>query len=289
MALAGIFSAFAALVTWGIGDFFTQRSAKKFGDWESLFNLSLIATLLLFPFVYKDLPGIINLNALDWAVLALVSVSYFTAQLVTLEAFRRGKLAIVEPLGAAEIPVSALLAFIFLKEIIPAKELLFVFLLVIGLILIGLRSYHFKKHSWLERGLALSLLSAFLYGLINFLVGFSARLSGPLITVWIFNLLLMLIGLIYLLMRRRFGRAISDLRNYTGSLILAGGLESIGWFFFAFAAKYLSITIALALSEGYIIIAVLLGVFWNKEKLLIHQKIGLIAAVTGAIILAALV
>lgn len=50
----------------------------------------------------------------------------------------------------------------------------------------------------------------------------------------------------------------------------------------------ISIGIATALSESYIIVAVLLGLVVNKERLDVHQKIGLIVAIAAAITLAAI-
>ena len=47
-----------------------------------------------------------------------------------------------------------------------------------------------------------------------------------------------------------------------------------------------AISISVALSEGYIIITVLLGMYVNKEFLGKHQKIGLFLAVVSAIALA---
>jgi drug/metabolite transporter (DMT)-like permease len=46
------------------------------------------------------------------------------------------------------------------------------------------------------------------------------------------------------------------------------------------------IAISVALSESYIIIAVLLGMFVNKERLRKHQIFGMIVAIISAILLA---
>jgi uncharacterized membrane protein len=46
------------------------------------------------------------------------------------------------------------------------------------------------------------------------------------------------------------------------------------------------ISISVAISESYIIIAVLLGYFVNKEKLRKHQIIGLTLAIVSAVYLA---
>jgi drug/metabolite transporter (DMT)-like permease len=64
--------------------------------------------------------------------------------------------------------------------------------------------------------------------------------------------------------------------------------DNIAWIAFAFAMTLSPIGITTALSESYIIIAVLLGIFVSKEKLEQHQKIGLVVAVGSAVLLALL-
>ena len=62
-------------------------------------------------------------------------------------------------------------------------------------------------------------------------------------------------------------------------------LDNTAWIAFAFAMTFSNIGIVVALTESYIVIAVLLGVFVNKEYLRMHQKIGVAIAVASAIAL----
>lgn len=64
-------------------------------------------------------------------------------------------------------------------------------------------------------------------------------------------------------------------------------VDNLAWIAFAFAMILAPIAIAVAISESYIIVAVLLGMFVNKEFLRTHQKIGLVLALVAAITLAA--
>lgn len=54
----GITFAFIAMFCWGFGDFLIQKSTRKFGDWETLLLISLVGVIILFPFIYKDLPSL---------------------------------------------------------------------------------------------------------------------------------------------------------------------------------------------------------------------------------------
>src|ERR1700722_16118091 len=91
-----------AIVGWGVGDFLIQRSARKLGDWEALFFITLFATIVLFPFVY---PALSALSGYEWLVLSCTSVVILVAALFNFEALRIGKISIVEPIYAMEVPI----------------------------------------------------------------------------------------------------------------------------------------------------------------------------------------
>lgn len=71
------------------------------------------------------------------------------------------------------------------------------------------------------------------------------------------------------------------------STILQAVLDNAAWISFAFATTFISIGIATAISEGYIALAALLGIFLGREKLRGHQLAGVIVALTAILILAA--
>src|SRR3989338_9502110 len=72
----GIIFALIALVSWGVGDFFIQRSARKFGDWESIFAIEITGLVVLLPFVFRDLGGILNLSGREILILLAVGLAF---------------------------------------------------------------------------------------------------------------------------------------------------------------------------------------------------------------------
>jgi len=54
----GIGLAFVAMLCWGIGDFWIQKSTRKVGDSEALFFITAFGAAVLLPFVYKDIPAL---------------------------------------------------------------------------------------------------------------------------------------------------------------------------------------------------------------------------------------
>jgi len=62
----GILMILLAIIGWGLGDFFIQKCARKYGDWEPLFAITLFGAIVLFPFVYKDIPAIFSFSSSFW-------------------------------------------------------------------------------------------------------------------------------------------------------------------------------------------------------------------------------
>lgn len=139
----GILLALTALISWGLGDFLIQRSTRKFGDWVALFYVTAFGAIVLFPFVLNDLVSSFTFHsALLWLA---AGVTLFFA-LLDFEALRVGKISVIEPIYAFEIPVAALLAVYFVHERLTAIQILLIFSVMLGIFLISTRSFgHFKR------------------------------------------------------------------------------------------------------------------------------------------------
>jgi drug/metabolite transporter (DMT)-like permease len=284
----GIIFAFIALLFWGFGDFLIQRSTRKFGDWETLFIISLFGVIVLTPFVHKDFPNLFQFDKAFWILLG-ISVILFIAAILDFEALKKGKLSIIEPVLALEVPVSVILAFTIIKEEISLIQLILISLIVIGLSLMSIKSYHLSRKVWIEKGVILGILGSIFMGATNFFVGFASRITNPLLTNWFIDVFLTLVCIFYLSFNNKFKKMFRDFKHNKNLLLGVSFLDNGAWIAFAFAASLAPIAIVVALSESYVALAVLLGLFINKEKLLLHQKLGLIISILGAITLAILV
>jgi drug/metabolite transporter (DMT)-like permease len=217
-----------------------------------------------------------------------ISIVLFAAALLDFEALKKGKIAIVEPIYALEVPVAAILAFSVIKESVDMIQLLLISLLVIGLVLVSLKSTKFSKKIWIEKGVILAVIGSVFMGVTNFLVGFASRVTNALVVNWFISVFLTLVCLFYIMSNHRMGKLIHDFENNKKLLLSMSLLDNLAWVAFAIAMTLIPIIIAVALSESYIALAALLGMAIGKEKLLIHQKFGLCVALSCAIILAVL-
>ena len=282
----GILLAFGALICWGFGDFNLQKLIRKLGDWGTLLIITLFGWIVLTPFVYKDLSFLFSFQDNSFLILMTAAVVISIAALLDFEALKQGKLAIVEPVLALEVPVSLVLSLFIIKETIGFLQLVLIFILILGLILVSLKSKHLLKRNWIERGVLVALLGALFMGSSNFLVGFASRITNPLLTNWFINMVMALLALVYLVFNKKVKEVIKDVKENKRLTFSTCILDNGAWVFFAFSMSLIPIAIAVAVSESYIALVALLGLVINKEYLMRHQKVGLLISLVSAIALA---
>lgn len=281
----GIIFAVLALLSWGIGDFLIQKSTRKFGDWISLFYIEAFSTAVLFPFVYKDLAGILSSKS-DLIFLILTSALLLFVAIFDFEALKRGKISVVEPIFALEVLITASLSIFVLKEALTSAQMFFIAILIIGIILVSIKSFHHFKHISLEKGVTFAFLATAGMGVINFLFGVGSRLTSPLLINWFTGAILMIATFLYLVIKSRVPLMVEDFKKNKKLVLGVSFVDNFAWVAYSFSTLYIPIAIATGISESYIALAAVLGIAFNKEKLNKHQIFGLPLAIIAAVILA---
>lgn len=278
----GILFALTALFSWGLGDFLIQRSARKFGDWIALFYVTAFSAVLLFPFVYHDLgSALTNHGPFLWIASGVILL----AALFDFEALRVGKISIVEPIYALEIPITAVLALIVLHERLSHAQVLLVAFSMIGTFLISTRSFsHFKKIH-LEKGIWYAFIAMIGMGLSSFLFGVGSRAINPLMINWFTSAFMACVSFLYLLATSRLHEVMNDFQHHKRLIVNMAFFDTLAWVTFSYACLSIPIAIATSISEGYIILGGALGLVFNREKLKRHQLVGFFLAVVSVIIL----
>lgn len=281
----GILYALGALVCWGVGDFLIQRSARKFGDGIALFFITAIAAVGLLPFVWSDIPSMLTVSRTG-IILWSASFVILAAALLDFEALRIGKISVVEPIYAFEIAVTAVLGTAFLDERLTPLQTLYIAILIIGIFLVSVRRLKASGMFRIERGVLIAVAATLLMGSANFLFGVGARQTHPLVINWFTSAFVAVVMAGYL---TAFGEWHHIRRQWVTNrpLILSVGfVDNMAWIFFAFSMLTVPVAIATGISESYIVLASLLGLWLNREKLRRHQFVGLLVAVAAVILLA---
>jgi drug/metabolite transporter (DMT)-like permease len=282
----GILSAFLAMLFWGLGDFLMQKVIRKVGIFETLFAITTVGTILFFPFVYKNLGKDIFAHKI-LLVLSVSSIILFLAAILDFMALKVGKLSVVEPIWSLEVVSTSLLAFFVLGEKISFIQIITISTLITGLILVSIdKNWGMKGRDFLEKGAILAFISAVTMGGANFFFGWSARLTDSLTVNFFTCISLSILSFLILILRGDFKNSFINVWKYRSTVLPMCFIDNFAWIAFAKGMSIAPIAIVTALSESYIIIAVILGLLLNKENIGRYQKFGLLTALFSAVFLA---
>ena len=273
--------AFGAMLCWGVGDFLIQRTGRRIGSLESLALIAVLGAVMVTPFVRGDLHLLAQPGCL--LLLFCLGLVTFTAGYLDFEALRTGKLAVIDVIIEFELPVTISLAIIAFHERLSAAQWTLIVVIFLGIVLIALES---GARLRAEKGALLALLVALLFGFVNFFTASSSRFLTPLMAIWLPWIVTGLLCLGTLAYQGRL-RSLLDHSLTHHRLILAMVLvDTAAWICYAYAVHGGEVSILTAITESYPVVAMLLGVWLNKERLGWHQYLGGALAIGACIALA---
>lgn len=285
--MEGILFAFGALISWGLGDFFIQKSTRSVGVWKALFFIGISGIIVLFPFIINELPDLFS-SPRHLGILSLAGVVVLFTALFEFESLRRGKLAIVEPILGLELPITIGLSTLIWGENLSLTQLILSLTTFIGIILVITQHHshlHYHRRIKIEKGVILAGIGAIGMGLFNFLVGVGSQETSPLLTIWFTNFLFTLVCFIYLWKEGEIHKLLHDIRKHPIPILGVCFFDNVAWVAFAFATTLIPIAVATTISESYIVLTVLLGIFVNKEKLKWYQYFGIVSVIISILLL----
>lgn len=284
--IIGTILAFIAMLGWGFGDFLIQKTTRQIGSWKSLFFIGIFAFIFLFPFIRGELSSLTKENIL---LLLFIGVIVLLTSLFDFEALRQGKIAIVEPIIGLELPLTVGLGMMLGGETLSTLQMVLIFVVFAGIVLSitnskeDILTYHKRVF---EKGAILAGIGAIGMATSNYLVGFSSNQISPLITIWFTHSFLAFACLIYFLVKGECKTLFSGFTTHPWGIIGQSVLDNVAWVAYASATIFIPISITTTISESYVALSVLLGIFISKEKLSWHQIIGIIMAIASVITLA---
>lgn len=289
MPNVGIIFSLVALFAWGFGDFFIQKTVRQIGVWKSLFFIGILGSTCLFLFIQKELLAVISQPS-NLYLLILLSIVSIIFILFYLLALKQGKIAVVDPLTGLELPLTVGLSVVLAGEHLSLFQSALIALTFFGIIFaVAKEKKHLDVRRWIvEKGAVLAGIGAIGMALTNFLTGISSQQISPLLTIWFTHTFFVIVTGVYLIFSGEFKNLINDLRKNSKIIFIQSVLDNIGWTAYAFAMTYISISIATTISESFIALSVLLGVFINKEKLQRHQFFGIVLVVVSILILSSI-
>lgn len=286
MPIAGTFFALAALVSWGFGDFFIQRATRRIGIVNALFFIAATGGVVLLPFVWREIPGLFSSPGDIALVVVAVGVTLISS-LFDFAALKQGKISVVEPILALELPVTVGLAVAIVGERLSIVQWLLVASIFVGITLV-MTEVHGQLHLHrriMERGAIFAAVGAVAMALTSLLFGLTSRATSPLLAVWAIHSAVAVATFAWIAARGKLGTLADDLRREPGLVAVQSVLDNVAWLSYSAAMVAIPIGIATAISESYIALGVLLGILVNREPLQKHQFQGIVITIAAVALL----
>jgi drug/metabolite transporter (DMT)-like permease len=271
---------------WGVGDFLIQRSVRKVGDLESLAIIGLVGAVGLLPFVLLEFSSLFYLENL--LILLVLGIITFFGAIFDFEALKKGKLSVVEVVIEFELPLTIIIGFVLFRESLSLWQLLLVVPVFFGILLMAVGSSSRKidnPFERIEKGVFLGLIAAIGMALINSFTALSSRQISPIMAVWFPFLIIFLMSFAVLWKQGKLRNSLGDMHKYKELLLWMGLFDTAAWLFYAVALSSYNIGVITAITESYPVIALVLAVFINKEKISFRQYVGAGTAIIASILL----
>lgn len=287
----GVVAALIALLAWGFGDFFIQRSIRAIGSLESLLCIGITGAILLFPFVARDVVRLFQDSA-SVSFLILATIITFIGAVILFAAFKQGKLAVVEPILSFELLITTFISLAFLKEAVTGTQLVLILAVFVGIILIIIHREKprwwqwWKRSTFFERGALLAVLGAGSSACINVVTALASRQTDPIVTIWFVHGGIGVISFVWIAANGRLGAMVRSIRKNIKTVSAQSVLDNVAWLAYAKAVTTLPIAITVGITESFVALAALLGIAFNKEKLTALQIAGIGITLCAAIALA---
>lgn len=296
MVTLSIILTFGAMIFWGTGDFFLQKMSRKLGNIEALIFINFVGFLLLLPFIVTQIHSLTLATFFPLFILSIIDTAF---GLTALKAYAQGKLCVVDVILIMELPLTVFFGIVLFKEKLNLVQVILMLTIITGIFFIAkerlsyfrkILAQFFKSGPTLEKGILWALLAAFLSALHNFFIAFNARETSPLMTIWLpwtLSLLWILIFLFFKIgIKKTFTKLFDHIANYKKVIIFGSLLDTAAWLCYAGALAQKELSITTAVTESYPVIAIFLGVRFNREKISGWQYLGAILALSGSIIIA---
>jgi uncharacterized membrane protein len=280
-----IFGLFAA-AGWGTADYLAALAGRRMGSLatvvvgQSLCAVFLTAVLLGSGTSVGPLHSLLGPLALNGVFTAAAYTTHYRA-------LELGPVAVVSPIGASFAVVGIVLAMIFLHERPTGVELLGAAVTVVGVVLVStdLRALRagIREHA---PGLWWGVASAVGFGVAAFLLGYVSKRAGWVAGLWGSRMAQMICLVPLAAARPKDVARIAKASAVAIGLALAtGAADIVGVTAFSAGAEHGQLSIVLAASAVFPLIAVVLSFVFLRERLVTNQYAGIGLVVVGLLLL----
>lgn len=219
-------------------------------------------------------------NNIGWLLLILNCAVWTYTVYLMYEVYKHLDLSLIAPLSNIYPGIVLLLSFLFLNEALTLNKVIGVLIIIIGAVILSYKVR--RKYKITRTGMRLMITYLILYSVIRILDKATIIYFNP----GFYGFLLFLIpGLLLTLnYARKEKRAKVTGKNLLLSILL-GFLGFLGYYFVLLAYQLTEVSRITPLLQLNIIIAMIGGFFFYKEKGLLRKSIGALIVLIGAILI----
>jgi drug/metabolite transporter (DMT)-like permease len=274
----------SAAVGWGLADFFGALSGRRIGAFAAVLSGQLLSAVFMTGVLVFSDESIASLAPHVWLVILNGAFAAF-AYVTHYKALELGPVAVVSPIGAGYAVVGVGLAMLSLGERPGALALTGAAIAVVGVALV---STDLKKlRDGIEQqlpGLWWAIAAAIGFGVAGFMLGWISQRAGWIPGLWGSRVAQVVF---YLPLIPLFRKELSSVRPGLGLMIafLAGAADVVGVVSYSIGSTKDFISIVIAASAVFPLIAVVLSILVFGERIVANQVVGIGLVVGGLLLL----
>jgi uncharacterized membrane protein len=278
-----------AALGWGLADYFAHLAGRRLGSLMAVLIGQLFAGLAVTIILLASGNDLSSLAGWWWLV-PINGIVAMLAYALHYHALELGPVSVVSPVGAGYAVVGVLMAVAILGERPNGAELLGIVCAIAGAVLVStdLRAMRAGLRAR-PPGLWWAVASAVGFGVAGFTLGVLSQESGVWQVALFVSRMAMILAFIPLLVARRaqFGRLRTSTALAAGVVfaLLAGATDVLGVASYSYGTEDGDLSIVLAASSVFPLVAVLLSHLTLHERLAPNQYVGIGVVVVGLVLL----
>ena len=276
----------AAALGWGLADFAGALAGRRIGSTSAVVIGQVLSAAFMTVIVIatsQDVGAVVPLTGLVF----LNGVFAATAYTSHYRALELGPVAVVSPIGAGFAVVGVALAIVVLGERPGPLELAGMGVTVVGVALVSTDLVALRSGTHTRApGLTWAILAAVTFGVAGFLLGYLAKELGWILGLWSSRVAQIVCYLPLALARRHeFRRIPAGGAVGIGLALAAGAADILGVTTYSYGTESGFLSIVLAASAVFPLVAVVLSVWFLHERPVTNQYAGIALVVIGLLLL----
>jgi uncharacterized membrane protein len=273
-----------AALGFGLADFEGAIAGRRIGSlWTVILGQTLSAIVMTAVFVSTDASVSVLVPLLGFV--ALNGICAAAAYQTHYRALELGPVAVVSPIGSAYAVIGVLLAVVFLGERPGALALVGTVVTVAGVALVSTDLREFRAGiRGVARGVPWALVSTVSFGVAGFLLGYLSQKVGWVAALWASRTAQVVCYVPLAIVVRSKLPGIRDRRGLTFALVAALA-DIVGVIGLSVGSERGFVSITLAASAVFPLVAVILSLLILHERLVMNQFAGIALVIGGLLML----